>query len=175
MVANKRTDSRTDGNIKERAFPTHIDIPEKNRAELVELLNQQLADTLDLYTQTKQAHWNVKGKDFFQLHELFDTLAEAVFPYVDMIAERGTALGGMAAGTARMAAASSRLAEFPDVNRGEDCLQALIERYAEQARLVREDMDRCEQLEDLSSQDMLIEYSRELDKALWFLEAHVQA
>ena len=88
-------------------FPTHIDLPESDRQPLIGLLNGRLADTADLYSQVKQAHWNVKGPNFFQLHQLFDQLAAEVFPYIDLIAERATALGGVAMGTARMAAASS--------------------------------------------------------------------
>src|SRR5881409_3394897 len=92
-----------------RTFTTRIDIPESSRADLVELLNARLADTFDLYSQLKQAHWNVKGSDFIQLHLLYDEIAESVIEYVDTIAERATALGGLALGTARMAAAASTL------------------------------------------------------------------
>src|SRR5512135_1140575 len=92
---------------------TRIDIPAKTREQVITMLNQQLADTFDLYSQTKQAHWNVKGPEFFQLHKLFDKLAEGVLEAIDTIAERVTALGGVAMGTAHMAAQSSRLPEFP--------------------------------------------------------------
>lgn len=98
---------------KPKTHATHIDIDAETREQMVALLNQQLADTFDLYSQTKQAHWNVKGPDFFQLHELYDKLAGEVIEYVDLIAERATSLGGTALGTARMAVAASRLPEFP--------------------------------------------------------------
>src|ERR671935_710398 len=97
----------------QRTFATRIDIPEASRENLVALLNARLADTFDLYSQLKQAHWNVKGSDFIQLHELYDDVAESVLEYVDTIAERATALGGLALGTARMAAAASTLDEYP--------------------------------------------------------------
>jgi hypothetical protein len=96
-----------------RSFDTRIDIPVATRTEIVELLNARLADASDLHSQTKQAHWNVKGSDFIQLHELFDSLAGTVLGFVDLIAERATALGGEALGTVRMAAAASSLDEFP--------------------------------------------------------------
>ena len=86
-------------------FSTRNDLSREIRVRMIELLNQQLADTFDLYSQTKQAHWNVKGAQFFQLHELFDKLAEELQGYVDQIAERATALGGLALGTVRMSAA----------------------------------------------------------------------
>src|SRR3954451_17516833 len=96
-----------------RQFPTHIDIPAEKRESLVEMLNQHLADTSDLYSQSKQAHWNVKGKDFYQLHLLFDETAGAIEPYIDMLAERVTSLGGYATGTNRMSAEHSALPEYP--------------------------------------------------------------
>ena len=55
---------------------------------MIGLLNQELADTSDLYSQTKQAHWNVKGIHFYQLHLLFDELAEKRQGEADELAER---------------------------------------------------------------------------------------
>ena len=94
-------------------FPSHIGLPESDRQILIELLNGRLADTADLYSQVKHAHWNVKGPNFFQLHQLFDQLAAELIPYIDLIAERATALGGAAMGTTRLAAANSLLPEYP--------------------------------------------------------------
>src|SRR5690349_18529390 len=112
-------------------FSTRNDLAREVRAKMISLLNQQLADTFDLYSQTKQAHWNVKGAQFFQLHELFDKLAEELLGYVDMIAERATALGGLAMGTVRMSAANSQLAECElDITDSLPTVDAIAERYA---------------------------------------------
>ena len=158
-----------------KMFETRIDIPQENRTKLVDLLNARLADISDLYTQAKQAHWNVKGSDFFQLHELYDELAAALLPFIDMIAERATALGGEALGTVRMAASASTLKEFPrDAYASMDSVDALADRYAMMALNLRESADQAEQLEDMDTNDLLIEVSREMDKQLWFLEAHLQ-
>jgi starvation-inducible DNA-binding protein len=143
---------------------------------MIELCNQQLADSFDLYSQTKQAHWNVKGKDFYQLHLLFDSLAAEVLEHVDLIAERATALGGFATGTARMAAANSTLPEYPtDAVDGPEHVRALVERYAAYAASTRRAIDTATEAEDQSTADMFTEVSRETDKSLWFLEAHLQA
>src|SRR5882762_6584862 len=90
-------------------YETENDIAKSRRAELNALMNQRLADAIDLQIQMKQAHWNVKGPHFIGLHELFDQVNEAVESYVDLIAERIVQLGGIAAGTARVAAGRSRL------------------------------------------------------------------
>jgi len=88
-----------------KMYETENDISQKRRSELNALMNQRLADAVDLQTQMKQAHWNVKGPHFIGLHELFDKIDEAVESYVDLIAERIVQLGGIAEGTTRIAAA----------------------------------------------------------------------
>src|ERR1700758_1566315 len=94
-------------------YETENDLPRNTRTEVIGVLNNRLADIIDLQTQIKQAHWNVKGPHFIGLHELFDKIAEDVESYVDMIAERAVQLGGIAEGTARVAASRSRLEEYP--------------------------------------------------------------
>ena len=85
-------------------YPTKNDLPEATRRGMVELCNARLADAIDLQTQTKQAHWNVKGPHFIALHELFDKVNADVEDYVDLIAERAVQLGGAVEGTARSVA-----------------------------------------------------------------------
>ncbi|MEZ4670721.1 MAG: DNA starvation/stationary phase protection protein Dps [Anaerolineae bacterium] len=160
---------------KAKSFKTHVGLAEKTRSAMVELLNQQLADLSDLYSQTKQAHWNVKGMNFIALHKLFDELAEALEDYTDDLAERVTELGGMAMGTARMAAANSRLPEFPmTALDGESVVTALVERYGAAANYVRDDIDTADKAGDADTADLFTEISRGMDKHLWFLEAHIQ-
>lgn len=158
-----------------RMFQSRHDLEEEVRQQMVELCNRQLADTFDLYSQNKQAHWNVKGRDFFQLHELFDRLAEEVLPFVDMIAERTTALGGQATGTAKMAAQSSRLTDLPlETVEGMQVVEAMAGCYAVIAQSTREAIDAAEEAGDMDTADLFTEVSRELDKHLYFLESHLQ-
>lgn len=157
------------------AFPTRIDLPAERREKLIGILNQHLADTIDLHSQTKYAHWNVKGPNFISLHKLFDELAETLDEAVDMIAERGTALGGIAHGTLRQGASRSRLPEFPaDVFADLAVVDALAARFANLAKTTREAIDTSDELGDKSTADLFTEVSRDLDKSLWFLEAHLQ-
>jgi starvation-inducible DNA-binding protein len=159
-----------------RTFATRIDIDEGARDGLVQLLNARLADTFDLYSQLKQAHWNVKGSDFIQLHELYDSVAEPVIEYVDMIAERATALGGLALGTARLAAAASTLDEYPiDAVAGADTIGVVADRLAAYGASVRAAIDAAVELGDQDTADLFTEISRAIDKQLWFVEAHQQA
>ncbi|HEY9619462.1 MAG TPA: DNA starvation/stationary phase protection protein Dps [Crinalium sp.] len=157
-------------------YSTRIDIPADTRISIINLLNQTLASSLDLKTQVKQAHWNVKGLDFCQLHELFDEMASELEEFVDMFAERVTALGGLALGTARIAAAQSELPEYPlDIAAGQDHIVALADRYAIYAKSLRSGIAATDDLGDADTADLYTEVSRAIDKRLWFLEAHLQA
>lgn len=143
---------------------------------MIALLNQQLADTFDLQGQIKQAHWNVKGPQFQQLHELFENLADQVSDYVDLIAERATQLGGTALGTVRMAAEASRLPEYPlDPGGSLQHIEALAERFAAVAASTRSAIKTAEKEDDAVTVDLLTEVCRGLDKSLWMLESHLQA
>src|SRR5262245_31177659 len=131
-TATPKADSAT-------TFPTRNNIPAENRTKLISLLNQQLADTFDLVSQTKFAHWNVKGPHFIALHKLFDKLAETLRDHGDEIAERATALGGVAMGTVRQTAAMSHTPEFPTgTSKDMAVVTALAERYAALGKATRE-------------------------------------
>lgn len=156
-------------------FATRNDLAREVRGKMISLLNQQLADTFDLYSQTKQAHWNVKGAQFIALHELFDKLAAELADYVDLIAERATALGGTAFGTVRLSAANSHLPECNlDVTDSLPTVEALADRFAALAGSTRQAIETAEDQGDADTMDLFTEVSRGLDKSLWFLEAHLQ-
>jgi starvation-inducible DNA-binding protein len=154
---------------------TKNDIPEELRVQLIELLNARLADALDLQSQTKQAHWNVKGPSFIALHELFDQVAGDVTTYVDDIAERVVILGGTAYGTARIAAHKSTLEEYPhDIYEGSEHVAALSSALAAFGKNVRMAIDQAADLQDADTADLFTGISRGIDKHLWFVEAHNQ-
>jgi starvation-inducible DNA-binding protein len=165
-------DSRPDAS---RLYPTKNDLPEAARREAVELLNQRLADCIDLQTQCKQAHWNVKGPAFIALHKLFDEVNEDVEEYVDLIAERVVQLGGIAEGTVGIVAKRSSLIDYPlALSSGSEHVAALSDALAMFGRTARVGIEEMNELEDADSADILTEVSRGVDKWLWFVEAHQQ-
>ncbi len=157
-------------------FKTKNDLSEATRGRAVELLNARLADCIDLQTQIKQAHWNVKGPNFIALHELFDKIHEAVADYVDEIAERAVQLGGVAEGTARMVAKRSSLTEYPaSTVDGRGHVEALSSALAMFGKAARKAIGDANNVDDLDTADLFTEVSRGIDKWLWFVEAHLQA
>lgn len=155
---------------------TKNDLAKGKREKVIEILNARLADAIDLKTQAKQAHWNVKGPHFIGLHELFDQVATAVEAHVDLIAERVTALGGTALGTARVVAQKSNLSEYPlEIVDGTAHVDALSTAMADFGKNIRKGIDETDKLGDADTADLFTEVSREIDKLLWFVEAHIQA
>jgi len=145
----------------------------KTTAELVAMLNQSLADTLDLAYQTKQAHWNVKGFNFYGLHLLFDELHSQLVGHVDELAERVVSIGGVALGTIRIASSTSRLEEYPlDALESRAHVDALVDRYGDYTSRVRHAIKKAEKLGDQDTSDLYTSVSRAMDKALWMLTAH---
>ena len=157
-----------------KLLKTRIELPAAAREKIIALLNQQLANLADLHSQTKHAHWNVKGPQFWSLHKLFDELAGKVLEAVDEVAERLTALGGVANGTVRMAAAASELKEFPAKSvHGLDAVTAVSDAFGTAANAARKAIDDSDELGDAVTADVLTQIVGELDSSLYFLEAHL--
>ena len=169
----KKTEAKPKiSDTKRVMFENSIDMKVQTRETMIGILNARLADASDLYSQCKQAHWNVKGMQFIAVHELFDEVASEVLGFVDELAERATALGGYVYGTVRCAAKTSSLPEYDlQAVSCTDHLEAVVARVAAFGALVRQNIKDSQ--DDLDTADLLTEISRALDKKLWFLEAHL--
>ena len=162
--------------MKTKLISTKNSLPESTRRKMIELLNQQLADVLDLGLQAKQAHWNVKGPNFIGLHELFDKVAEELEGFTDDIAERAIELGGVALGTVQIVSKQSRLGAYPlTISSGKEHVAALSGALAKFGESTRTAIDAASQAGDADTADLFTEVSRGVDKLLWLVEAHLQA
>ena len=157
---------------KKLPHATSIDLSPEARSTVVGLLNQQLANVSDLYSQTKQAHWNVRGPEFYQVHKLFDDLAAPLQEMIDELAERAVTIGGFALGTVRCAANLSELEEFPLEPGAMDYVEELGKRYATVANSVRHAIAQSDEAGDAATADLFTQLSRQLDQSVYFLEAH---
>jgi starvation-inducible DNA-binding protein len=165
-----------DAHVVAGMYPTRNELPRPTRGRVIALCNERLADCIDLQTQAKQAHWNVKGPSFWSLHRLFDEISGAVGDYVDLIAERVAQLGGTVEGTARQAAARSRLPEYPhEACTGTAHVEALATALAAFGESARCAIDAAAEHGDKDTSDIFTEVSRGIDKWLWFVESHRQA
>ena len=155
---------------------TKNSIPEKVRIQISGLLQQRLADSINLVVQAKHAHWNVKGPDFIALHQLFDQVAEDSEEYADVIAERIAQFGGIAEGTLSAISKATQLPAYPlTALAGSDHVAALSQSLAVYGELIRTSIVLANELQDAGTADIFTEISRGADKNLWFVEAHAQS
>jgi starvation-inducible DNA-binding protein len=161
---------------KEKMFPAKNTLPEKIRIQMEAILQDRLADSIDLQTQAKQAHWNVKGPNFIALHELFDKIAEESEEYPDLIAERIVQFGGVAEGTNQVVTNRTSLPNYPLVlTTGSEHIEAFSRALAVYGELVRMSIKQAADLNDPATADIFTQILRGVDKNLWFIEAHQQA
>ncbi|QCI97087.1 DNA starvation/stationary phase protection protein Dps [Agrobacterium larrymoorei] len=158
-----------------KTHKTRNDLPSNAKATVIGLLNEALASVIDLALVTKQAHWNLKGPQFIAIHELLDKFRKLLDNHSDTIAERAVQLGGTALGSLQTVSSTSKLKAYPtDIYKIQDHLAELIERYGDVANLIRKSIDEADDAGDANTADIFTAASRDLDKSLWFLEAHVQ-
>lgn len=154
---------------------TRNDTPGNAKAESVAVLNAVLADIIDTTNATRQAHWNVKGSHFYGLHLMFEKFYDMLGEQTDELAERAVQLGGIPDGTTQAVGAKTRIAPYdPNLLDGLEHCRALADRYAQLAHNLREGIDKTDEAGDADTADLLTDVSREVDKALWMLEAHLQ-
>jgi starvation-inducible DNA-binding protein len=155
--------------------PTKNDLSPKIRKKVIETLADRLADATDLMLQTKQAHWNVKGPSFIALHELFDKVNGAAQEWVDLIAERIVQLGGTAEGTLQAAVKRTTMKAYSlTIISGTDHVEALSSALGSFGKKTRAAIDTTGKAGDADTADLFTEVSRDVDKYLWFVEAHNQ-
>lgn len=153
-------------------YKTPSPLPEVARVAIAKVLNEQLATGLDLHSQIKLAHWNVRGPQFAALHPLFEQFANQIAVHNDAIAERAVTLGALAIGTARQVAAQSRLAEYPTATTKDlEHVAALAERFETYLEGVRAARATAEQHGDLTTVDLIGGVVEEFEKNAWFLRA----
>jgi starvation-inducible DNA-binding protein len=155
--------------------PTRNDTPNNGKAVSIGILQACLVDMMDLTNSTKQAHWNVKGSHFYGLHLMFEKFYTMLNEQSDELAERCVQLGGMPDGTTETIGASKRITQYDNkLLDGMDHCRALADRYAEMAKTLREGIDTTDDAGDADTSDLLTQVSREVDKSLWMIEAHLQ-
>lgn len=158
-----------------KTHKTKNDLPSNAKATVIGLLNEALASMIDLALLTKQAHWNLKGPQFIAVHELLDSFRKLIDNHTDIVAERAVQLGGTALGSLQSVSSTTKLKAYPtDIYKIHDHLAELIDRYGDVANLVRKSIDEADEAGDANTADIFTAASRDLDKSLWFLEAHVQ-
>ena len=178
-AAKTKTSSGTPGpstKIVDRMYKNRVDLSDDQKRKVVQVMQERLAEASDMYSQAKFAHWNVKGDNFYQLHLVFDSVADQIFKHIDPIAERITQLGGVANGTVRQAACVSRIPEYPvETINGLDHVEALADALGRYTKELREASDKIDDIGDEPTSDFFKQLVVEAEEQLYFLESHLEA
>ncbi len=159
-----------------RMYKNRVALSDEVKSKVVEVMNSKLASALDMHTQAKFAHWNVKGMNFYQLHLVFDATAKVIFKQIDPIAERITQLGGVANGTVRQSAANSKIPAYATESvTGPQHLVALADALGTYCKELREASDKIDDIGDEPSADFFKQLVVEAEEELYFLESHLEA
>ena len=162
--------------IIDRMYKNRVALSDEQKRDTVAVMQERLAEATDMYTQAKFAHWNVKGDNFYQLHLLFDHIAEVIEEQIDPIAERITQLGGVANGTVRQAACVSKIPEYPvEIEAGMDHVRALADALGHYCQELREASDKIDEIGDEPSSDFFKQLVVDAEEQLYFLESHLEA
>ncbi len=154
--------------------PSHLSEPA--RQAVSKSLNELLANGLDLHSQIKVAHWNIKGPGFAALHPLFETFALGLAAHNDSVAERAVTLGAKAYGTARHVAANSKITEYPqETTRDLEHVKLLAERIEQYLVQSRSTRAVAEQNADTDTVDLTTAVISEFEKHAWFLRASLES
>ena len=153
-------------------YKTPSPLSETSRTAIIATLNDRLADGLDLHSQVKVAHWNVRGPQFPVLHPLFEQFATQLAAHNDAIAERAVTLGGLVNGTTRYVAKNSRLGDYPTgISRDVEHIALLADRIDTYLGGIRDSRATAEKLGDTDTVDLLTGVVTEFEKNAWFLRA----
>ncbi|MDB6022704.1 MAG: Ferritin and Dps [Pedosphaera sp.] len=147
----------------------------ETRQEIIQSLNQILADTMTLRDLYKKSHWQVSGPTFYQLHLLYDKHYEEQAGLVDELAERIQLLGGVSIAMSHDVAETTSISRPP---RGREEVPVQISRLLDAhetiIKEVRVAARRATTLEDDGSNDLLVsDVLRTNELQVWFLSEHL--
>ncbi|BAY05659.1 DNA starvation/stationary phase protection protein [Anabaena cylindrica FACHB-243] len=154
----------------------NIGLTEEQRYGVMNLLNQDLADSYVLVVKTKKYHWDVVGPQFRTLHELWDEQYESLTENIDALAERIRKLGGYPTGTMEGFIKIATLKEYSgEIPTATGMVTRLLEDHEQVIRNLRSHVDRCsEEFHDQGSADFLTELMEEHEEMAWMLRSFIQ-
>ena len=161
--------------IVDRMYSNRVSLSSDIKKKVVTILQVRLAEAADMHSQSKFAHWNVKGDNFYQLHLMFDQVAKVIGKQFDPIAERLTQLGGVANGTVRQASFVSTLPEYPvEVVAGMDHVRALADSLGQYCKGMRDASSKIDDIGDEPTSDFFNQLIVDAEEQLYFLESHLE-
>ncbi len=144
-----------------------IGLKESNAVKISESLNNLLADYHIFYMNLRGLHWNIKGAQFFALHNKFEELYDDAAGKIDEIAERILSLGQKPVHTLEEYVKKSKLDVVKDVSEAKPALQAVLDGFKYLIEKQRQLLEQADELGDEGTNAMMSDYISEQEKLVW--------
>ncbi|MGM0832227.1 DNA starvation/stationary phase protection protein [Halomonas qinghailakensis] len=150
-----------------------IGLKKASASQVAKKLNELLANYQIFYMNVRGYHWNVKGRQFFQLHEKFEELYTDLLTKVDEVAERILTLGHQPVHAYSDYVKIAKIQEDKNVQDGETCVRGVLQGYQVLIELQRELLSLASNAEDEGTAAQAGDYIREQEKTVWMLTSHL--
>lgn len=152
-----------------------IGIKKENLSGVANILSGFLADEFILYTKTRNAHWNVEGPQFHEMHKFFESQYEELDEIMDSVAERIRMLGHYAPATLKHYLELTHLTEQPSQpNTANGFIKELLGDHESIIIRLRENINHIgNDLQDLGTSDFITGLMESHEKMAWMLRAHL--
>ncbi|MFN3653802.1 MAG: Dps family protein [Candidatus Nitrosotenuis sp.] len=152
-----------------------IGLSQGTRQKVVNALSKILADQYVLYTKTRNYHWNVTGEEFSEYHKLFAEQYEALGEDIDDVAERIRSLGAKTPATLSEFIKAARLKEHPGrYPNAKAMIQNLLADHEAVIHTLRNDIELCDDVDDVGTEDFLTQLMEKHEKTAWMLRSILQ-
>lgn len=150
-----------------------IGLHQGSASDLAAKLNELLANYQIFYMNVRGYHWNVKGPNFFELHEKFEEFYTDLLAKVDEVAERILTLGHKPVHAYSDYTSLSRIKEDKDVHDGEACVRGVLSGFQTLIEFQREILSVASDADDEGTASQISDYIREQEKTVWMLGAYL--
>ncbi len=151
----------------------NIGLDVQKSQELAAMLNDLLANYQIFYQNLRGFHWNVKGKEFFELHLKFEELYEDAVIKVDEIAERILTLQGVPLHTFEDYLAQADVSSFKQDRVGSESVKIVIKNFTTLITKERALLSKAADADDEGTASQMSDYITETEKTLWMLNSYM--
>ncbi len=150
---------------------TNLGLNKEKTTELTIKLNDLLASFQVYYQNLRGLHWNIKGKNFFELHAKFEEFYLDAQEKIDAVAERILTLQGTPLHTFE---AYNKFAKVPvgkNISKDEKAVALIVESLSELLKIERSILELSDAADDEGTNAMMSDFISEQEKTLWMINA----
>ncbi|NNM95581.1 MAG: DNA starvation/stationary phase protection protein [Bacteroidia bacterium] len=153
---------------------TPVELQNRNRQSVADILNTLLADEFVLYTQTRNAHWNIKGQSFRELHAFFEEQYQILDKIVDDVAERVRAIEHFAIGTLSQFSELTQIDEKTELSVQKVAITTLLSAHETIIQYIKKQLNPvAEKYNDPGTADFMTGVMKEHEKMAWMLRSYL--